>query len=163
MTDGCSQVEESATNDSDIRALPYVLAIHAFCSVDPSLCAPASDPSRFAVTLQPYLKTQVCVFRPLFWKWCADWLRMFSYPILWVSQGVPWCIAFWWFCYEELTDTFSMSSCESLAIRNCTCIFSKYIISVYITGELVRAKEPSLNSSGSFIVLVSPVFNELLQ
>lgn len=53
------KVEETTTNDSDIRALPYVLAIHAFCTVDPTLCAPPSDPSRFAVTLQPYLKTQV--------------------------------------------------------------------------------------------------------
>lgn len=53
------KVEETATDDTDIRALPYVLALHAFCTVDPTLCAPPSDPSRFAVTLQPYLKTQV--------------------------------------------------------------------------------------------------------
>lgn len=60
MVYGCPQVEETATDDTDIRALPYVLALHAFCTVDPTLCAPPSDPSRFAVTLQPYLKTQVC-------------------------------------------------------------------------------------------------------
>lgn len=53
------QVEEATTDDTDIRALPYVLALHAFCTVDPTLCSPPSDPSRFAVTLQPYLKTQV--------------------------------------------------------------------------------------------------------
>ncbi|KAL2629314.1 hypothetical protein R1flu_014000 [Riccia fluitans] len=53
------KVEETATEDTEIRALPYVMALHAFCTVDPTLCAPASDPSRYAVTLQPYLKTQV--------------------------------------------------------------------------------------------------------
>ncbi|KAG6556205.1 hypothetical protein Mapa_002146 [Marchantia paleacea] len=53
------KVEETATEDTEIRALPYVLALHAFCTVDPTLCAPAADPSRYAVTLQPYLKTQV--------------------------------------------------------------------------------------------------------
>eukprot|EP01018_Ginkgo_biloba_P006884 Gb_05661 [translate_table: standard] len=53
------QAEETNSEDSEIRALPYVLALHAFCTVDPTLCAPAADPSRFVVTLQPYLKTQV--------------------------------------------------------------------------------------------------------
>ncbi|RZC92976.1 hypothetical protein C5167_021515 [Papaver somniferum] len=32
--------------------------LHSFCMVDPTLCSPASDPSQFVVTLQPYLKTQ---------------------------------------------------------------------------------------------------------
>lgn len=41
--------------------LPYVLLLHAFCVVDPALCAPASDPSQFVVTLQPYLKSQVII------------------------------------------------------------------------------------------------------
>lgn len=54
--------------EMEVRALPYVLVLHAFCVVDPTLCAPASDPSQFVVTLQPYLKTQViyllqiCIF-----------------------------------------------------------------------------------------------------
>ncbi|KAH9304417.1 hypothetical protein KI387_008821 [Taxus chinensis] len=52
------QAEETDTEESEVRALPYVLALHAFCMVDPTLCAPASDPSRFVITLQPYLKTQ---------------------------------------------------------------------------------------------------------
>lgn len=43
----------------EVYMLPYVLVLHAFCVVDPTLCAPASDPSQFVVTLQPYLKTQV--------------------------------------------------------------------------------------------------------
>jgi cohesin loading factor subunit SCC2 len=41
------------------HVLPYVLVLHAFCLVDPTLCAPASNPSQFVMTLQPYLKTQV--------------------------------------------------------------------------------------------------------
>lgn len=45
--------------DTEVRALPYVLVLHAFCVVDPMLCAPASNPSQFVVTLQPYLKSQV--------------------------------------------------------------------------------------------------------
>lgn len=53
------KVEESNSLESETRALPYVLALHAFCTVDPTLCTPASDPSRFVITLQPYLKTQV--------------------------------------------------------------------------------------------------------
>ncbi|KAG9439816.1 hypothetical protein H6P81_019981 [Aristolochia fimbriata] len=53
------QVEESSNQEIEVRALPYVLALHAFCVVDPMLCAPASDPSQFVVTLQPYLKSQV--------------------------------------------------------------------------------------------------------
>lgn len=44
----------------EARMLPYMLLLHAFCVVDPTLCAPSSDPSRFVVTLQPYLKSQVC-------------------------------------------------------------------------------------------------------
>ncbi|KAJ1398768.1 Zinc finger, PHD-type [Sesbania bispinosa] len=53
------QVEEMNSEEVEMRALPYVLALHAFCIVDPTLCAPASNPSQFVVTLQPYLKTQV--------------------------------------------------------------------------------------------------------
>ncbi|CAN6574662.1 unnamed protein product [Malus baccata var. baccata] len=52
------QVEEMNIQEVDRQALPYVLALHAFCVVDPTLCAPASDPSQFVVTLQPYLKSQ---------------------------------------------------------------------------------------------------------
>ncbi|KAK4751335.1 hypothetical protein SAY87_004817 [Trapa incisa] len=52
------QVEESTTDQSEVRTLPYVLVLHAFCVVDPTLCAPASDPSQFVVTLQSYLKSQ---------------------------------------------------------------------------------------------------------
>lgn len=52
------QVEET-TDEVEVPALPYVLALHAFCVVDPTLCAPASDQSQFVVTLQPYLKSQV--------------------------------------------------------------------------------------------------------
>jgi len=43
-----------------------VLVLHAFCVVDPTLCAPASDPSQFVVTLQPYLKTQVIYLLQIF-------------------------------------------------------------------------------------------------
>ncbi|XP_065855579.1 sister chromatid cohesion protein SCC2 isoform X2 [Euphorbia lathyris] len=53
------QVEEMNSTEVEVRTLPYVLALHAFCVVDAMLCAPASDPSQFIVTLQPYLKTQV--------------------------------------------------------------------------------------------------------
>ncbi|XP_038880414.1 sister chromatid cohesion protein SCC2 isoform X2 [Benincasa hispida] len=53
------QVEERSNMDTEVRALPYVLVLHAFCVVDPMLCAPASNPSQFVVTLQPYLKSQV--------------------------------------------------------------------------------------------------------
>lgn len=53
------QVEEMTNEDVEMRALPYVLVLHAFCVVDPTLCAPSSDPSQFVVTLQPYLKSQV--------------------------------------------------------------------------------------------------------
>ncbi|RDX75201.1 Sister chromatid cohesion protein SCC2, partial [Mucuna pruriens] len=53
------QVEEMTSDEVEVRALPYVLVLHAFCLVDPTLCAPASNPSQFVVTLQPYLKTQV--------------------------------------------------------------------------------------------------------
>ncbi|XP_050894862.1 sister chromatid cohesion protein SCC2 [Lathyrus oleraceus] len=37
----------------------HVLVLHAFCLVDPTLYAPASNPSQYVITLQPYLKTQV--------------------------------------------------------------------------------------------------------
>jgi cohesin loading factor subunit SCC2 len=47
------------SNELEKHALPYVLVLHAFCLVDPTLCAPASNPSQFVITLQPYLKTQV--------------------------------------------------------------------------------------------------------
>ncbi|XP_020223012.1 sister chromatid cohesion protein SCC2 [Cajanus cajan] len=53
------QVDEMNSDEVEVRALPYVLVLHAFCLVDPTLCAPASNPSQFVVTLQPYLKTQV--------------------------------------------------------------------------------------------------------
>ncbi|KAK4768597.1 hypothetical protein SAY87_003738 [Trapa incisa] len=51
-------VEESTTDQSELQTLPYVLVLHAFCVVDPTFCAPASDPSQFVVTLQPYLKSR---------------------------------------------------------------------------------------------------------
>lgn len=53
------QVEEGSSNEVELHAIPYVLVLHAFCLVDPTLCAPASNPSQFVVTLQPYLKSQV--------------------------------------------------------------------------------------------------------
>ncbi|WVZ61503.1 hypothetical protein U9M48_011364 [Paspalum notatum var. saurae] len=53
------QVEEGAPNEMEIHALPYIVALQAFCIVDPTLCIPATDPSKFVVTLQPYLKIQV--------------------------------------------------------------------------------------------------------
>ncbi|KAI9121027.1 hypothetical protein K1719_008060 [Acacia pycnantha] len=53
------QVEETNSNEVELLAVPYVLVLHAFCLVDPTLCAPASNPSQFVVTLQPYLKSQV--------------------------------------------------------------------------------------------------------
>ncbi|RZC88897.1 hypothetical protein C5167_031274 [Papaver somniferum] len=52
------QVEEIDNGEVEVHALPYVLVLHSFCMVDPTLCSPASDPSQFVVTLQPYLKTQ---------------------------------------------------------------------------------------------------------
>ncbi|KAH7847892.1 hypothetical protein Vadar_031376 [Vaccinium darrowii] len=52
------QVEEMTNEEVEARTLPYVLLLHAFCVVDPTLCAPATDPSQFVVTLQPYLKSQ---------------------------------------------------------------------------------------------------------
>ncbi|KAC9242332.1 hypothetical protein E3N88_46138 [Mikania micrantha] len=51
------RVEEN-TNEKDVGALHYVSLLQAFCLVDPALCAPASNPSQFVVTLQPYLKRQ---------------------------------------------------------------------------------------------------------
>ncbi|KAF7803063.1 sister chromatid cohesion protein SCC2 isoform X1 [Senna tora] len=53
------QVEEANSDEVELHAVPYVLVLHAFCLVDPTLCAPASNPSQFVVTLQPYLKSQV--------------------------------------------------------------------------------------------------------
>lgn len=53
------QIEETGNEDVESRALPYAQLLHAFCVVDPTLCAPASDPSQFVVTLQPYLKNQI--------------------------------------------------------------------------------------------------------
>ncbi|CAN6170545.1 unnamed protein product [Urochloa humidicola] len=53
------QVEEGAANEMEIHALPYIVALQAFCIVDPTLCIPVTDPSKFVVTLQPYLKIQV--------------------------------------------------------------------------------------------------------
>ncbi|PKA59771.1 hypothetical protein AXF42_Ash011895 [Apostasia shenzhenica] len=53
------QVEEASTDEEDVLALPYVLALQSFCLVDPMLCTPATDPSQFIVTLHPYLKNQV--------------------------------------------------------------------------------------------------------
>ncbi|KAK9107321.1 hypothetical protein Syun_023332 [Stephania yunnanensis] len=53
------QEEETDSKEGEVHALPYVLVLHAFCVVDPTLCAPASDPSQFVVTLHPYLKSQV--------------------------------------------------------------------------------------------------------
>lgn len=47
------------SEEVELRTLPYVLLLHAFCVVDPALCAPASDPSQFVVTLQSYFKIQV--------------------------------------------------------------------------------------------------------
>ncbi|TVU40275.1 hypothetical protein EJB05_13731 [Eragrostis curvula] len=53
------QVEEGATSEMEVHALPYIVALQAFCIVDPTLCIPVTDPSQFVVTLQPYLKIQV--------------------------------------------------------------------------------------------------------
>ncbi|KAG0481441.1 hypothetical protein HPP92_012299 [Vanilla planifolia] len=53
------QVEEGNGDEEDVYALPYVLVLHSFCLVDPTLCTPSTDPSQFIVTLQPYLKNQV--------------------------------------------------------------------------------------------------------
>ncbi|GJN24260.1 hypothetical protein PR202_gb11991 [Eleusine coracana subsp. coracana] len=53
------KVEEGAANEMEVHALPYIVAMQAFCIVDPTLCIPATDPSQFVVTLQPYLKVQV--------------------------------------------------------------------------------------------------------
>lgn len=53
------QVEEMTGAEVELSSLPYVLLLHAFCVVDPALCAPSSDPSQFVVTLEPYLKSQV--------------------------------------------------------------------------------------------------------
>lgn len=52
------QVVEANSVEGERRMLPYILLLHTFCVVDPTLCAPASDPSQFVVTLQPYLKSQ---------------------------------------------------------------------------------------------------------
>ncbi|KZV25012.1 nipped-B-like protein [Dorcoceras hygrometricum] len=52
------QVAEVSSEEGEELMLPYALLLHAFCLVDPTLCTPASDPSQFVVTLQPYLKSQ---------------------------------------------------------------------------------------------------------
>eukprot|EP00850_Spirogloea_muscicola_P009938 SM000057S18368 [mRNA] locus=s57:218809:228803:+ [translate_table: standard] len=52
------KAEESTIEQADTQALPYVSALHAFCTVDAALCSPSSDPARFVLTLQPYLKLQ---------------------------------------------------------------------------------------------------------
>ncbi|KAL3844611.1 hypothetical protein ACJIZ3_002014 [Penstemon smallii] len=52
------QVAETNSEEGEGRMLPYFLLLHAFCNVDPTLCAPSSDPSQFVITLQPYLKSQ---------------------------------------------------------------------------------------------------------
>ncbi|CAI5986348.1 unnamed protein product [Closterium sp. NIES-65] len=41
----------------EFAALPFVMALQAFCEVDATLCTPPVDPSRFATTLLPYLTT----------------------------------------------------------------------------------------------------------
>ncbi|XP_010259396.1 PREDICTED: nipped-B-like protein isoform X2 [Nelumbo nucifera] len=53
------QVEETNNAEGEVGSLSYMLVMHAFCVVDPKLCAPSTDPSQFVVTLQPYLKTKV--------------------------------------------------------------------------------------------------------
>ncbi|KAL0681088.1 hypothetical protein Bca4012_047935 [Brassica carinata] len=53
------QVEEMSREEGEVQVLPYVLLLHAFCLVDPGLCTPSSDPTKFVITLQPYLKSQV--------------------------------------------------------------------------------------------------------
>ncbi|KAJ4912098.1 PHD finger family protein [Raphanus sativus] len=53
------QVEEMSREEGEVQVLPYVLLLHAFCLVDPWLCTPSSDPTKFVITLQPYLKCQV--------------------------------------------------------------------------------------------------------
>lgn len=52
------QVAEMNTGEGEVHMLPYMRLLHAFCVVHPTLCAPASDPSQFVITLQPYLKSQ---------------------------------------------------------------------------------------------------------
>lgn len=52
-------MEEGAASETEVHALPYVLALQAFCIVDPTLCTPATQPFQFVETLQPYLKKQV--------------------------------------------------------------------------------------------------------
>ncbi|CAI5512444.1 unnamed protein product [Closterium sp. Naga37s-1] len=52
------QVLLSQERESDeFAALPFVMALQAFCEVDATLCTPPVDPSRFATTLLPYLTT----------------------------------------------------------------------------------------------------------
>lgn len=58
-----------SSKEGEVRSLPYVLVLHAFCVVDPTLCAPTSDPSQFVVTLQPYLKSQVGFISGTCVKW----------------------------------------------------------------------------------------------
>ncbi|GJP42691.1 hypothetical protein CLOM_g2230 [Closterium sp. NIES-68] len=52
------QVLLAQERESDeFAALPFVMALQAFCEVDATLCTPPVDPSRFATTLLPYLTT----------------------------------------------------------------------------------------------------------
>ncbi|CAI5971253.1 unnamed protein product [Closterium sp. NIES-64] len=52
------QLVEAQEGESDeFAALPFVMALQAFCEVDATLCTPPVDPSRFATTLLPYLTT----------------------------------------------------------------------------------------------------------
>lgn len=55
------QVEEETSDKEEVGALPYVLALHSFCVVNPALCVPSTDQSQFVTTLQPYLKNQVLI------------------------------------------------------------------------------------------------------
>ena len=64
------------SDEVEVHALPYVLVLHAFCLVDPTLCAPASNPSQFVVTLQPYLKTQVISIILCFTYWLYSSITM---------------------------------------------------------------------------------------
>ncbi|KAL0332141.1 UNVERIFIED_CONTAM: Sister chromatid cohesion protein SCC2 [Sesamum calycinum] len=72
------QVAETNSEEGEGRMLPYILLLHAFCLVDPTLCAPATDPSQFLITLQPYLKSQQ-VGRSLF---CLGLLIRYGSPLL---------------------------------------------------------------------------------
>lgn len=53
------QAFEENSEDSEVKALSYLMALQAFSMADPSLCVPGHDSSKFAVALHPYLKSQV--------------------------------------------------------------------------------------------------------